>query len=172
MQLTPRPFFLFQCSVAASETKRRFDTWRNYPLLWRKSTQMNLVFHLNVVHSLDMFWNLVLIWGSIFILEIVKVSFPYKNLISVWNFFQGVLKNPQSWGVQFKALFLRCITEFSNSRKAERALQQLESLSLDYKKENPKGSSRQHLIQAVDLDPTWEHQVYRAKHSLHRFLSN
>ena len=69
------------------------------------------------------------------------------------------MKNPQSWGVQFKALFLRCITEFSNSRKAERALQQLESLSLDYTKENPKGCSRQHLIQAVDLDPMWEHQV-------------
>ncbi|XP_066924781.1 tetratricopeptide repeat protein 27-like isoform X2 [Clytia hemisphaerica] len=75
----------------------------------------------------------------------------------------GVLKIPQSWGVQFKALFLRCITEFSNSRKAERALQQLESLSLDYTKETPKGCSRQHLIQAVDLDPMWEHKRHYAQ---------
>lgn len=49
-----------------------------------------------------------------------------------------MLKKPLSWTVQYKALFLRCVTECSNSRKATRALQQLESLYLDFTKESPK----------------------------------
>ncbi|XP_057315492.1 tetratricopeptide repeat protein 27-like [Hydractinia symbiolongicarpus] len=73
----------------------------------------------------------------------------------VLPFVENVLKSPQCWSIQYKSLFLRCVTEFSNSRKAERALLQFESLRDNITKQTPKASQRCVLLQSVNLEPSW-----------------
>jgi len=78
-------------------------------------------------------------------------------------FITQVLMSPQCWSVQYKSLFTRCVMEFSNSRKAERALTQLESLIASHDKSSPKASERLKLIQSVDLKPKWQSQQVNAQ---------
>ena len=63
--------------------------------------------------------------------------------------------SPQSWSIQMKSLFLRCVTEMSNSRKMERALAQLELLVNTFKKTTPCVSKPYvyiHLLHAMQCD--------------------
>lgn len=70
-------------------------------------------------------------------------------------YLDACLMSPQSWSVQLKALFLRCITEMHSFRKMERALTQLESVVNTYKKPTPLFIERNPYLYAIDLNPQY-----------------
>lgn len=73
----------------------------------------------------------------------------------VMPYIDSVLQAPQSWSIQYKSLYLRCLIEFELTKKMERAMSQMEDLTKSTDKKTPTAWERFDHVHSIDLQPKW-----------------